>query len=129
MCQLTPAESRKYADYTTRIGADGTFTSFVEEYPEGWAKFYYRIYRVPSRKEFVLRMAADANTRERTHAEKVLAQMPSGAWAKFDPNSWLKHRAQEGYWYWKLIGGDNLDDPFVQLELEMMIDLSAGVTR
>lgn len=129
MSKITPAEARKYSDYSVRVAADGPYPSDVEQLDDGtWAKFYYRIYRSPSHKEFTLRVCPDATAEERAHAIRVLNTMPAGGWAEFRPQCWLKRRREGGYYTWHVYGGDLIDNPLIQLELEMMIDLSEGAT-
>lgn len=129
MSKITPAAARRYADYTTVVAEDTDYGSVIDQLDDGtWAKFYYRIFRVPSSKEFTLRMCRDATPREREHAARVLESMPSGGWSKFRPEVWFKRRSPKGYFHWHVFGGEPLEDPLVQLELELMIDLEEAMS-
>ncbi|WP_100811940.1 MULTISPECIES: hypothetical protein [unclassified Microbacterium] len=113
---------KKYRDYTTRIARDATTAAHYVTVDGAAARLHYFIYRVPSRKEFVLRHMAGSTPAERESAERVLALMPDGRWARYRPKCWFKYRTPAGHYCWRVSLGRFLDDPVVQLELEMMID-------
>jgi hypothetical protein len=129
MFKPTPAQARKYSDYSTTVDRAWRTTSVIEEMDDGtYAKFFYRILRIPSRKEFVLRLCPDTTPQEAEYALKTLNSMPDGGWAIFDPEFWFKRRWAAGHYSWHIFGGLRIDDPLIQLELELMIDLTNEVT-
>ena len=126
--QPTAAERRKYADYTTEIVADSDYPCFIEVQAGMVVRFSGMYSRIPSRKVFRLRMKYDATEKERAIAKRVLELMPAGEWARI-PDLWEKRRyGSDGRWCFSQTRGSFVDDPLVQLELEMMIDDAADVT-
>lgn len=121
---------RKYAGYTTDVGDDAGTTVVEEVAPGIWARFHCRIYRIPSQRIFRLKHCVDATAEDRDHALRLLARMPDGAWLNVPQAMWFRHKSQRGnFHYWQSFLGRFLDDPLVQLELEMMIDIERGTTR
>lgn len=118
--EMSIAET-KYQDYTCRIGEDLPGKMFFEEVNGQLVRFYCQFYRVPSRKEFVLRFYAGADVEDRRRGERMLRRMPE--WTEFPTETWFKRRHSAGYYFWKLVIGRPVENPLVQLELEMMIDL------
>jgi hypothetical protein len=114
----------KYRNYSTRVGEDCAIPACYEDRDGRLIRYHFRIYRVPSRNEFLLRHLAGSTRDERKRAERMLANMPKGAWANFPDACWFKRRNRaEGHYFWKIEIGYPVSDPLVQLELEMMIDL------
>ncbi|MFZ4894654.1 hypothetical protein ACL9RL_09405 [Plantibacter sp. Mn2098] len=88
-----------------------------------------RIERIPSRKQFIVYVLQGASAADRRTAEKLAPMLARGWWA-YVPDGWFRWRNPDGaYRYWQL-RGELLDDPLMQLELEMMIDAttSTGVS-
>lgn len=116
----------KYRDYTVRIGADYPKDVFYEYDHPTPLRVHYGVIRVPSKKEFIVRNFHDATARDRAEVERELPEIPY-TWAAVERRI-PKQRAKSGVWFWAWAFGTPTDDPFVQLELEMMIDLSQGVS-
>ncbi len=118
-------ESGKYGHYSLVVNTDhGRVLVEQDEDTGRWVRYHCRIFRVPSRREFALRHCVDATEHDRRQAEKALMSMPSGGWARFG-DRWLRRRSSHGnYYVWSVFVGRYIDDPLVQLELEMMIDQS-----
>lgn len=115
--------AQKYTDYSTETRGDfGSSSVEVHDETGKLVKYHYRIFRVPSQKLFILKHCVDSTEADRAEAERVLAQMPRGAWPIWEP--WAdKCRSADGtYYFWRVFMGTFLDDPLMQLELEMMID-------
>lgn len=119
----------KYANYTIRVGEDdlNQRVSYREAAAGGLLRVHYRVSRVPSRQEFVLRHCVDATAADRAQAVDRLDRLPSAFanWEKADV-VWRRKARIGGYWFFYAFAGTPVDDPLVQLELEMLIDSFAG---
>lgn len=117
---------RKYANYTVRIGEDLQRHVTYEESAAGrLMRVHHRISRVPSRQEFVLRHFADATVEDRFDAESRIARIPVTFFNWEQAGVVYRKKAAAGYWFFYARAGRPVNDPLVQLELEMMIDLDA----
>ncbi|KAA9134843.1 hypothetical protein [Microbacterium caowuchunii] len=114
--------------YSIVVGEDHG-SVLIEEHPTlGWVRYHYRVFRVPSQQRFTLRHCADATPADRERAERVLASLPAGGWATLAAWGELQARAGDGAPCTYLWLGSRLDDPLMQLELEMMLDLASELT-
>lgn len=118
----------KYADYTVRIGDDLERDVYYEYDHPTPLRVHYRAYRIPSRKEFVIRNFTGATEQDRAEAERDVPRIPK----MFE---WVEHhtdirrrKSKSGYWFWAWFFGTPSEDPLIQLELEMMIDLDSEVS-
>lgn len=122
---LHPAPT-KYADYGTEIREDHGNCIIEPDSNGALVKYHYRISRIPSQKLFILRHCKDSTPEDREKAERSLAAMPEGHWADFPSDRWFKRRSTRGFFFWTAYIGRYLDDPLIDLELEMMIDLTTS---
>lgn len=120
---VTTASSR-FANYTVRTLEDAPLRVELFEQDRQWVRIHFLAYRVPSKREFQIRHFADATSRDRAHAERWSGTIPHGGWDAIPASAVItKRRHQEkGFYYWVVRLGHVVEDPFRQLELEMMID-------
>lgn len=90
------------------------------------ARFTHNLHRIPSEKRFIVNMFHDATEQDRQFAERTLSNhlmlyAQSRDLARRD-------RRKDGTYVFSIAVGQIVGDPMVQLELEMMIDLSSAVT-
>lgn len=116
----------KYADYSVHVGADYPKDVYYEYDHPTPLRLHYGVIRVPSRKEFIVRNFRDATARDRTETERELPKIPItfAAVERRIP----RQRMKNGRWFWAWAFGTPAEDPLVQLELEMMIDLGSDVS-
>ncbi len=91
-------------------------------------RVHYRLARVPSRRLFTLRHLRGATHEDRAQARECFHRIPAmfaGLEAKGAARRCLNREGR--YWVYSVYLGRPLEDPLVQLELEMMIDLESGV--
>ncbi len=124
MSRVTNDPFRQYARRVDPVPDDETVQIFVKG---GRAKrIHFIVFRVPSAQEFVLRHLANATDEDRRFAERWFAQddfwstIPRDCIRKFGSGDAGKH----SYFWWQAKVGRYIDDPLIQLELEMMIDAS-----
>lgn len=117
-----------YAGYTVRIGDEFPRDVFYTDSTAGTLmRAHFRVSRVPSRQEFVvrpLRGATAADLAEMTAKIASIRQTFRSAELKGVARRLWKREGQ--YWFFYVYMGTPCDDPLVQLELEMMID--QGIT-
>lgn len=122
---------RKYADYTFKVGSDIPRDGWYEQRDAGRVlKIHYRAYRVPSKREFGIRHYAWSTETERAEGVRMLHLLPRIFWLWESDGRARKRRHPDGHYYWTAPCGSFLDDPLIQLELEMMLgDSSDMLTR
>lgn len=107
---------------------------FYEEGVDGsLLRVHYRVSRVSARPgEYCLRHFTEASQADREKAEAVVRSMDLDRafryWAARDVvrrRRWSQDRRR---WFEFVYMGTRVDDPLVQLELEMMIDTTSGVS-
>ncbi len=116
----------KYDDYTVRVEADLPRDCYYDAAEIDSAitiKISYKVYRIPSRKEFVVRFFRNATDDDRSRLQPDKTPRCWRAWER--QASIARRRHREGHWFWSVAVGHRVDDPLVQLELEMMIDLDS----
>lgn len=115
----------KYADYTTTVRDDwGSCLIEPFEATGEMVKYHYRIYRVPSKKLFVLKHCVDATDADRAAALRMLATMPRGGWDRWAHYAEKRRNPATGTFAWHVLLGTFLDDPLLRLEVEqLMLDL------
>lgn len=119
----------KYADYTVEVDVvDSTSRIWYEDRGPDVLKVHYRVFRIPSRRAFVIRHFAAATATDRGEAEAMAPRIPRlfEAWEGAGRATKRRHPTK-GHYYWSVAAGTFIDDPLVQLELEMMIDRGAEV--
>lgn len=117
------ATVRKHDNYTFRVGNDIPRDGWYEQRSAGRVlKIHYRAYRVPSKHEFVIRHYAWSTDTERKEGERMLHILPRIFWLWESDGRAKKRRHQDGHYFWTAPCGSFLDDPLIQLELEMLIE-------
>lgn len=124
----TPAERRKYRDYTVEF-TEARSASVRSEVRDGNVlRFICRVRRFPSDKKFAVIIYNGVSETERARIEAWGRELPRGGWA-MHPHLWFRHTARASrkvYFVQEM--GYPAPDPFAQLELELMIDAAKGVT-
>lgn len=114
----------KYANYTVKVDDVESVTApWYEERGSQMLKVHYRVYRIPSKKKLILRHFAGSTAEDRAEAEAVLPRLQRAfeIWENQAKARRRKH-STAGYIYFAIPAGHLVDDPLVQLELEMMLD-------
>ncbi|MFJ4175811.1 hypothetical protein [Microbacterium sp. NPDC089696] len=114
----------KYSNYGFEVGGDIDKEGWYEPRDGGRVlKIHYRAFRVPSEKKFIVRNYAPSTETERAEAERMLHLLPRiyGHWEQDGRAKRCRH-STTGTYFWSAPCGSFLDDPLMQLELEMMID-------
>ncbi len=113
-----------YADYTIQR-KDGGKVVYSESalYPELTVRCFYRIVRIPSTKTLIVYTFIDANDQEREWVENALERGNIGRIFRQWENAGFTHRRRrkDGTYQFSATGGGALDDPLIDLELEMML--------
>lgn len=122
--------SSKYHGYTVRIGDDYPRTPYVDEdiLGRGLMRVHCRVSRTPSKREFVVRSFSGSTDAERAGAAKLVHRvhrMFERAEASGGVSRVLNREGR--FWVYYILPGSPIEDPLIQLELEMMIDLGSGV--
>ncbi|PCN48001.1 hypothetical protein Csp2054_09005 [Curtobacterium sp. 'Ferrero'] len=122
----TPAERRKYAGYEVEFREARAHAVRITEVDGQVGRAVTLYYRIPSLRKFVVYYYADTSARERRLITSWGRALPSGGWARH-ADRWRRRR----------IAGRSVhvqeiavlaEDPFAQLELELMIDADSEVT-
>ena len=128
---MSDLKSSKYSNYTCRVAERDSIGSvkYMDSVDDGaMLRVHYFVVRVPSRREFVIRHFHDA-----TEEDRANVICPSKVARDFElweaQGHAYKYRHSMGHYYWAVAVGRRVDDPLIQLELEMMIDLDSAVTR
>jgi hypothetical protein len=110
--------------FTRRIGSDLDKRVYVELDDDGCARIHYTVWWIPSRRELLLRHFEDATPRDRRLAEERFNKPQF--WRTIPADAIFEHEGHNSAgdpYRWLQAGlGHYIDDPCVQLELEMMID-------
>lgn|GEM_PF-3035495 len=119
----------KYASYTLIVDEKPSANKVrYEDRGPDVLRVHFQIYRIPSLREFKLMHFVDATESDRARAEAMIPKIP-GLFELWERDGIAtKQRHSKGYYYWSLAVGSFVDDPFLQLELEMMIDLNSEMT-
>lgn len=120
----------QYHGWTVRVGEDMPRQIFYTENRAGieLLRVHYRVSRAPAKRQFVMRHLTGATERDRTEAMAHFRQLP---WV-FERNERrgaadrVLNRAGR-FWVYYMYRGTPVEDPLIQLELEMMIDRGSGV--
>lgn len=117
-----------YAGYTIEVDpVDSPSRVRYAEAPNGrLARFTHRIFRIPSQRRFIVRHFQDSTPADRAHTMRAL--ILTGEVFYKNRHISTRSRRSDGTWSYRLISGPWVEDPFAQLELEMMIDQTSGVT-
>lgn len=114
----------KYTNYTVEVDdVESTTAPWYEQRGSQMLKVHYRVYRIPSKKKLILRHFAGATPEDRAEAQAILPRLQRAfeIWENQQKGRRRKHPTA-GYIYFAIPAGHLIDDPLVQLELEMMID-------
>ena len=97
-----------------------------EPYCSGTLKVVYTVWRVPSQRRFVVAMREGATTEDLAYVLSIRSSIAKRfrLWEENHPRAVRKLRRSDGTYCYIASSGPLCDDPCVQLELEMMIDLS-----
>lgn len=106
---------------------------YVDSVDGSFIRVHYQISRVSARPgQYVLRHFTEASQADRERAEAVVRSMDLDFGFRYWKSRnvvrrrrWSQDRRS---WFEYVYMGTRVDDPLVQLELEMMIDLQSGVT-
>lgn len=123
----TPDQRRKYSGYDVEIreARRSKVRVFVDS--EGIVmRVHTVVKRIPSEKKFVVLHLIGRTDDERVFGERYGDALTRGHWARY--GKWLKRRRPEGTYYFEQMVGVPAPDPFMQLELELMIDATTEVT-
>lgn len=123
----TPQQRRKYSDYDVEIKDAARATAHPEVADGVVIRMLCLIRRWPRSRKFQVIVYRGVSPRERALVERWAAGLPLGGWAQF-PDLWFRHRNASGRVYFSQAQGLRVDDPLVQLELELMIDTTSEVT-
>ena len=121
------APDSKYRGYTVRLVGDCKQPArYCNDGPRV-VRVFYRVVRIPSRRLFQVQLMPGATPQERAWVSRTLHLVPSD-FEMYEEAYALKRRSPSGeFYYWSLVMGFPLDDPMMQLELEMMIDQDQDV--
>lgn len=105
----------------------------VDGFYKGWLlRTHYRIERVTGRPGYVVRHFAAASTEDRARALADVGPLDLDygfrLWHAHDAVNRVRWSEDRRRWVEYVDMGTRVEDPLVQLELEMMIDLQPGVT-
>ncbi|MFJ2541875.1 hypothetical protein [Microbacterium sp. NPDC087589] len=117
--------SAPYADYTVRVGDVLPVDVYYDEGLAGEPlRVHHRVSRTPSRREFVIRPLRGATAADRAELAHELRDIRRVfrrcELARATNRVW--NRAGR-FWLFTIYLGTRIEDPLVQLELEMMIDI------
>lgn len=120
----------KYAGYTVEVSKnDAKHDIWYEDRGPQVLRVHYRLYRIARSRKFLLKHFETATAEDRANAEATLRDVPRFFAVNEAAGKASKWRhPEEGYYYWTFCAGTMLDDPMLQLEFEMMIDLDSEVT-
>lgn len=121
---VTDPKSRRRG-WTVKVGADAPVEVYYDESQTTGEllRVHARISRSPSRREYILRHLRGATDADRADAMKLFPRL----YEHFDrweaaglTQRWMDRRDRT--WYFTARIGMFVEDPLIQLELEMMID-------
>lgn len=122
----TAVERKQYADYDVEVrDARRSKVRVVIEDDGRVMRVHTVVQRVPSERKFVVLHLIGCTDEERTFGERYGAVLTRGHWARY--GCWRKRRRANGSFMFEQLVGQNASDPFVQLELELMIDATSEV--
>jgi hypothetical protein len=124
----TPAEARKYALYDSVVLPSKLPDLEIRPMIEGgYGRCIYAIARIPRDKRFHVYIRGGLTPKDVAYVTDLASKLSAGWWAKFTPAAWHRHHLSDGRQIFLVSIADPVDDPFVQLELEMMVDLTQDV--
>lgn len=125
----TPAQRKKYADYAVeyRPAKSNRAHASVDE-NGNVIRWLFQIHRIPSEKLFVVFIYDGATPAEVERISHDCAALPYGEWARFPDRWWRSQYRRTARVFYRQTRGIRADDPFTQLELEMLIDATSEVT-
>lgn len=121
----------KFYGWTIREGADLSIAPYMDQdvLGRGFLRVHYRVTRTPSKREFVLRHLTGSTIDERARARRVMANVANWFARAEARGAACQHLNRAGrFWIYSVYAGTPLNDPLIQLELEMMIDLHSEVS-
>jgi hypothetical protein len=122
----------KYHGWTVRVGEDWPCSPEVAEdlLGRGLMRIHCRASRTPSKREFVIRSFSGATEEDRAKQLKLMSRIHrTFEQAEATPGIVQRVLNRAGrYWIYVIWPGSPIEDPLIQLELEMMIDLHSEVS-
>lgn len=120
----------KYANYSVEVDdVESATAPWYEDRGTQMLKVHYRVFRIPSKKKLILRHFAGSTSEDRAEAQSILPKLQRAfeIWENEAKARRRKH-STGGYIYFTIPAGHLVEDPLVQLELEMMLDNNATVS-
>lgn len=116
----------KYRSYEVVHGEDYPRDCYYTENKIGTdlLRVHYRVTRLPSEKRFTLRHLQDASPAERARTEQQIPRLAQlfESWESIDAAIRRPYRGNRRCALFVVMAGTPVEDPLIQLELEMMID-------
>lgn len=123
----TPEQRKQYADHTIELRESTQNTAHATVSGDHVVRWTYQVHRIPSERLFVVWVYQGATPKEVESIIRTAEALPRGEWARF-PDHWFPGQyTRSGRKYHKQTRGLVADDPFAQLELEMLIDAESEV--
>ncbi|WP_282847214.1 hypothetical protein [Microbacterium oxydans] len=131
MAQSTDPGARrpgKYQGYSFCTGKDIDRAPWYEDRGPNVLKVHCRMFRIPSRREFVVRHFSASTVDERADGQRVLRLLPR-LFEHWEADGRAHRRKNtDGSWYWTAPVGTFLNDPLEHLQLKHSIDLSSEMS-
>jgi hypothetical protein len=116
----------KYRDYNVEILELDHHTHVGNDSQGRLMKFTVAIHRIPSLKVFRCRIYQGLTAGERAATEHWCRSLPAGEWARF-PDLWKRAKGSSGRIFFRQHRGIPVDVDWIELELQMMIDITVDV--
>ncbi|MGN7969324.1 hypothetical protein [Microbacterium sp. 22296] len=125
--QTTGTRQCAYAGYLIEVSPTDSPSNvhYAEAANAQLVRFTHRIFRIPSQRRFIVRHFHDATAADRAETERTL--LLTGELFHRYRHIARRTRRPDGTFHFRMVAGPMVQDPLLQLELEMMIDLSSGV--
>jgi len=121
-----PVERRLFAGYSVDFREAETHGVRITDVDGRVGRAVTLYYRIPSMNKFVVYYYAGTSPRERRLITALGRELPTGGWARH-ADRWRRRRIAGRTVFVQEIAL-LADDPFAQLELELMIDADSEVT-
>lgn len=129
MPAFTPtAEQRKrYADHAVELRESVHNTAHATVSDGQVIRWVFQVHRIPSERLFVIWVYQGTTPDEVDRIIRLAETFPRGEWARYPDHWFAGEYKRSGRKYHKQTRGLVADDPFAQLELEMLIDAESEV--
>ncbi|KTR78002.1 hypothetical protein NS234_04865 [Microbacterium oxydans] len=118
----------KYQGYSFRTGDDIDRAPWYEDRGPDVLKIHCRVFRIPSKREFVIRHFSSSTAHERADGQRILTLLPRLFEHWEGDGRARRKKSKDGSWFWTAPIGIFLNDPLEHLQLEHSIDLSSEVS-